>query len=274
MECKVRDLTISYDEIGSGMPLLMLHGWPTDHRQMARDFEPLFENRKGWRRIYPDLPGMGKTRAADWITTQDQMLEVVLEFMDAVAPRQRFVVAGASYGGYLARGVIHRRREQIDGLVLLVPSVETDDAKKKYPPHQTLVANPDFIAALRPEEQDLVNLIVVQSRELLDSARTVIRPAVAIADHEFLNRLEANHAFSFEVDALPAPFLAPTLIVTGRQDSVCGYREAWQILNNYPRATFVVLDRAGHALGFEQRTLFRALANEWLDRVAEYKANA
>jgi pimeloyl-ACP methyl ester carboxylesterase len=75
------------------------------------------------------------------------------------------------------------------------------------------------------------------------------------------------------VDALPEPFPAPTLILTGRQDSMCGYREAWKIFDNYPRATFAVLDRAGHLLGWEQQSLFRALASEWLDRVEEYVRN-
>jgi pimeloyl-ACP methyl ester carboxylesterase len=56
----------------------------------------------------------------------------------------------------------------------------------------------------------------------------------------------------------------------GRQDHVCGYREAYQLLDNYPRASFAILDGAGHVLPFEQKTLFRALVSEWLDRVEEY----
>ncbi len=79
-----------------------------------------------------------------------------------------------------------------------------------------------------------------------------------------------NYAFAFDVDSLPSPFPAPALFLTGRQDSGCGYREAYELLDNYPRASFAVLDRAGHALGVEQKALFRALANEGLDRVEEY----
>jgi pimeloyl-ACP methyl ester carboxylesterase len=71
------------------------------------------------------------------------------------------------------------------------------------------------------------------------------------------------------VDAASPPFDKPTLILTGRQDSSVGYRDAWQILENYPRGTFAVLDRAGHNLQIEQETLFNALINEWLDRVEE-----
>jgi pimeloyl-ACP methyl ester carboxylesterase len=58
--------------------------------------------------------------------------------------------------------------------------------------------------------------------------------------------------------------------VTGRQDSAVGYLGAWELLDHYPRATFAVLDRAGHALPHEQPELLRALVSEWLDRVREH----
>jgi len=100
--------------------------------------------------------------------------------------------------------------------------------------------------------------------------RADILPAVGIADHEFLSKLRENYAFSFDVDVLAKPFAGPALMLMGRQDSSCGYRDAWGILGNYPRGTFVALDRAGHGLGAEQKDLFNALVSEWLDRVEEY----
>ncbi len=92
------------------------------------------------------------------------------------------------------------------------------------------------------------------------------------ADHTFLKRLDQpeNAAFSFDVDVLPEPFRAPTLFLLGRQDSWVGYRDAWDIVENYPRATFAVLDRAGHFLTSEQEVLFKSLVTEWLDRVEEF----
>jgi pimeloyl-ACP methyl ester carboxylesterase len=62
------------------------------------------------------------------------------------------------------------------------------------------------------------------------------------------------------------------LIVTGRQDHLAGYKQSWSILDSFPRATFAVLDRAGHLLDVEQPALQKALTNEWLDRVEEYVA--
>jgi len=270
MECRLRDIKMYYEEAGEGRPLLLLHGMPLDHRSMANDMEPLFSNRQGWRRLYPDLPGMGKTRAADWITHQDQMLDLVIDFIDKVIPGERLVVAGASYGAYLARGLVHHRSPQVDGMFLWVPLIETEAAKLQLPQHLVVHEDLAFLAALKPDEQDMKEFIVAQSMDVLTTSRQFINPAVEIADQEFLGRLNQQRAFSFDVDALPAPFPAPTLILAGRQDNWVGYREAYKLLDNYPRASFAVLDRAGHALSSEQKTLFRALANEWLDRVEEY----
>jgi pimeloyl-ACP methyl ester carboxylesterase len=58
-------------------------------------------------------------------------------------------------------------------------------------------------------------------------------------------------------------------MLTARQDHLCGYRDAWDLLDNYPRATFAVLDRAGHFVNIEQDVLCQALMREWLDRVEE-----
>jgi hypothetical protein len=146
-------------------------------------------------------------------------------------------------------------------------------AQRHLPQPLVVHADPGFLAALAPDEQDLRELIVAQSMELLSKFREVIGPAVEIADHAFLQRLQQHFAFSFDVDTLPAPFPAPALFLTGRQDPWCGYQDAYQLLDNYPRASFVVLDRAGHALSVEQKTLFRALVHEWLDRVEEYTLN-
>lgn len=272
MEVLVKSIQMYYEEFGTGIPIVMLHGWPTDHRHMVADMEPLFQHRTGWRRIYPDLPGMGKTPSASWITQQDHMLDLVLAFIQQVAPDQRYVVAGTSYGGYLARGLVYRQSALIDGVFLMVPSVETDQTKQNLPPHQVLVEDPHFLAALAPEESELPNFFVVQNYEGLESFRTVIQPAIAAADHAFLERLDQHYAFSFPTDQLAAPFPGPTLIITGRQDSICGYREAWRLLDNYPRGTFAVLDRAGHGLGVEQKGLFQTLTHEWLQRVEEYIA--
>ena len=273
MECDLKDIAVHYEAFGEGRPLLALHGWGMDHRYMVSDLEPLFGQRDGWRRIYPDLPGHGVTPGKDWIANRDQELDVVLEFADAVIPGDRFALAGSSAGAYLARGVIHHRPAAIDGVLLTVPSIVADRAERQVPSHVTLVADPALAAQLGPDEAGgLLEIVVVQNRKVLDYLRANV-PSAEVGDEAYQERIQegpGTYGFSFDVDALSEPCPAPTLIVTGRQDSIIGYRDAWEILENYPRGTFAVLDRAGHFMAVEQKDLFHALASEWLDRVEEY----
>jgi pimeloyl-ACP methyl ester carboxylesterase len=106
--------------------------------------------------------------------------------------------------------------------------------------------------------------------EALATARASIGPAASMADTDFLARLGQEYAFGFNVDALPEPFEGPALFLTGRFDHWCGYHDAWHLLDQYPRATFVVSDQAGHALAIEKRQLFEVLVGDWLDRVEEF----
>ncbi len=267
MQCQVKGIPVHYKEFGSGRPFFGLHGWPLDHRHMVEEFEPLFADRPGWRRIYPDMPGMGQTPGADWITCQDQMLEVLLAFIDAVAPEERFVVAGTSYGGYLARGVVYQRGHQMDGMMINVPLVETDKDKRLLPEYRLVHQDPDYLAAKEPADDFP---FTAQSMQALEHLRKYYNPAGAVADHAFLERVAKQYPFSFAVDALKEQFPAPSLILTGRFDHWCGYREAYHLLDQYPRATYAVLDRAGHALVTEENGPFLALASDWLERVEEY----
>ncbi len=76
MEVTVKGLPVYYEEYGEGTPVLMLHGNPVDHRHMMADLEPVFGQRPGWRRLYLDLPGQGRTPAPDWLNNLDQILDI------------------------------------------------------------------------------------------------------------------------------------------------------------------------------------------------------
>ena len=269
MKCDLGDLAIHYETFGTGRPIVMLPGMPSDHHIMVRYMEPLFTQRDGWLRIYPDLPGTGLTPAVDRLATHDQMLDTMLAFIDAVISAQRFVLAGYSAGGYLAQGVVSRRAALIDGVLLCAPGMRADASQARLPKKATIVANPQLLAELDPDFAPLVeDLVVVQSPTVTDALSDALD--CPEPDRSFNERLDKAGPASFEVDPQPPLFGAPTLILTARQDHLCGYRDAWDLLDTYPRATFAVLDRAGHFLGFEQAGLCQALMSEWLDRVEEY----
>lgn len=269
MKCRLDRITIHYEVRGEGRALLALHGWPLDHRAMVGALEPMFEKRQGWKRIYPDLPGMGKTKGPDWLRTQDQMLDTIIDLLERVIPGERFSLAGLSYGGLLAQGLVYRLADRVDGLFLIVPSMGPEETRD-LPPHSVVHMEPiNFDGVADENIVGFKNIAVVRTQEHLEAWKRDIIPGLKAADEGFLSRLRKNYAFSFDITKLPKPFTKPALFLHGRQDSVCGYRDAWKVLESYPRATYVVLDRAGHSLQMEQPVLYEALTNEWLDRVEE-----
>ncbi|WP_028778593.1 alpha/beta fold hydrolase [Shimazuella kribbensis] len=266
MECKLDSITIHYEVRGSGIPILMLHGYSCDHQLMMGCMEPLFEERLGWQRIYIDLPGMGLTKGEDWINSTDDMLSVVEQFVDAELPGQRFVLAGASYGGYLARGLLSKRFEQIDGMLLICPVVRKE--KRKLPMFTVLERDEVFLKKLQPKQvEEFTAMHVVQDRYNWERFEAEILSGVQSADYSFLERIRQQYDFTFKPEPFPRPYEKPVLILTGRQDHVVGYHNQWEIVEHYPRASFALLDRAGHNLQIEQSQLFNALVNEWLDQV-------
>ena len=277
MECALENITIHYETQGEGRPILFIPGWSLNTRLTADQMEPCFHQREGWKRIYIDPPGHGKTPGKDWITNQDKMLEVILACIDKLTAGQKYCLVGISLGAYLARGIILQRAQFVDGIAMIVPAIIAEDEKRSVPPYKVLIKDPTVYAELTPMEQDIFGMSVIHSRTWLNTIRSSPQiPDDENGDPEFLSRIRdkpENYAFSFDVDAVSEPFPGPSLIITGRQDSVVGYRDAWNILENYPRANYVVLDRAGHPLE-DSSELVNVLIREWLDRVEEYAENA
>ena len=260
-------IPVHYAEQGRGTPVLGLHGGGVDHREIKGALEPLFAGRSGYRRLYPDLPGMGRTPAPEWVDSTDAVVEVLLGLIDAVVGEGPFLAVGHSSGAYLARGIANRRPHQVAGLALICPLIGEGDTK---PPEQVVLhaaEDLDVDAALEPElAAEYRDYLVMHTPETLARFQELVAPGVALADQAAMERMAARWQLRAPPEQGPA-FANPTLIVAGRQDATVGYAGAWRLLDHYPRATFAVLDRAGHALAHEQVDLLTALLAELLDRV-------
>jgi len=269
MECELGDITLNYQKVGSGKPLLFLHGGVGDHQPWLQALEPLFESRQGWERIYLDLPGHGQTQAPDWLTTDDQVLDILLRFIDQVIPDQRFVVAGFSWGGYVAQGIIYQRFSDVDGLLLIAPGTHREEEPNL---ERTILAKDEvLVSRLDDLMKELANgVLVVQNQRTIDRLQTLSQSFQSIMKDDTNFAARFQWGFSFDIDKLPKPYDRPTLFLLGRQDHIVSYRNVWQVLENFPRATFAVLDQAGHGItGMEQIQVSQSLINDWIDRVEE-----
>ena len=63
MKYKDTDGVINYEEIDCGKPVIILHGLGCDLNMMKTCLEPVFAKKPDYKRVYVDLPGMGKLSA-------------------------------------------------------------------------------------------------------------------------------------------------------------------------------------------------------------------
>jgi len=268
---RIKDVDIYHGVMGEGRPILFLHGNPADHRSMVSAFEPIFEKRPGWQRIYLDLPGMGQTKGVDWINSNDHVLELVIAFLESIISSERFLVVGESYGGYLSQALAHFKSDLIDGMFLLSPAMNAPSDERKLPGRSVIYTENEYVQSLSPELREMLGQVAVaHTREIGERLIRDYISAIQISDQPFLRRMRERYAFSFDFNNPPDRYEFPALVVTGRQDNIVGYEDQLSLHQVFLRGTLAVLDRSGHVGELEQPVLFNALVNEWLDRVEEY----
>ncbi|MEV6306567.1 alpha/beta hydrolase [Actinoplanes sp. NPDC051861] len=262
-------MSLHFVERGAGTPVLALHGWTPDHRLMLGCLEPVFAARPGFRRLYPDLPGMGRSTAAPSIASSDDVLAAVHEFVDKQLGDEPFLLAGESYGGYLARALTRDRPSQVRGLALICPiGTRVERNRRTVPEHAVLHRDPALSRTGDARfEAEFEAMSVVQTGETRRRFHDEIWSGLEEADQVAMARIAQRWVLTADPESGP-PYTGPSLILTGRQDSSVGFVDQFALLEHYPRATFAVLDVAGHNLQIEQPGLFEALVNEWLDRVS------
>jgi pimeloyl-ACP methyl ester carboxylesterase len=226
-------MPINYVLIGEGYPVVMLPGWTLDHHVMLGAMEPVFGKRSGWNRIYVDLPGTGRSEPQQSIHNSDDMCAAVLEFLDDLIPKEPFIVCGYSYGALIARGMAHLRRNFVRGLFLFAPVVVAEPTERVVPAQRILKKDPLLIARLSPEEAaDYESTAVLQGQSEWERYRDEVLGSSWSTNHEYLERVRENgYGFSFDVDVHNASFEHPALIITGRQDHVVGFEDAWTLID-------------------------------------------
>lgn len=269
LNTKMINSTIHCKIYGEGKPLVIFHPLAMDHRAMKAWMEPIFEQLPGWRRIYVDLPAHGKSDIGQQVTTSDDFVAILVEFLQSLFGKtDRFSLVGMSFGGYMAQGIFTQMNAQIDGLCLLAPAIHKKD--RTLPDRVILEKEEGLLAGI---DSDIATafetLMVVQNRRNLSAFLADIQPGRELANRAFLAGDWRKNGFFFAHEPFGEDevFENPALILLGRQDWICGYEDQQKLLKHFPYATYAVLDQAGHMLQIEKRKLVQFLFVEWLERI-------
>lgn len=249
------------------MPLVALHGNGVDHR-MLLGLDDVLAASGGWERIYPDLAGFGRTPALDAPGGLPELADWTAAMVRDVVGDRPFALIASSLGGLLARHVVAAVSDQVRGLALLAPVVDPVPSRRSLPPFEVRERDEELLASLDAGDRlEFEGLTARQVRDVWELFRETVLPGVRVADAEAGARLWENYVLDMPETSLAQPCEAPTLIVTGRQDHIVGYTDQLALLEHYPRATYLLLDDAGHNPQLEQPTLVAAALRDWSRRV-------
>jgi pimeloyl-ACP methyl ester carboxylesterase len=240
---------------GQGDPLLVLHG---------------AGGNRGWRRwmaavsqrytIYaPTHPGFGRSDAADWMESIDDLARFYLWFLDVMG-LSRVHLLGHSIGGWTAAELATMCPGALDRLVLVSPT------------------------GLKPEAGEVRDIFFHSPEELL--GYTVHDPAgvpewtelfgakpgpaeveIALRNREMAARLTWKpYMFNPRLPQFLPRVANPTLIVWGREDRIVPVICGEQYRRLLPAATLRVLERCGHQPPIEQPDVFASLVLDFLGR--------
>ncbi|MDJ0357448.1 alpha/beta hydrolase [Paenarthrobacter sp. PH39-S1] len=193
-------MLIHYVEHGAGVPVVALHGVGVDHGEIEAAIEAIVPG-SGNRRIYPDLPGMGRSTTGD-LDCNNYVVAVMADFIDHLVAGP-VLLLGHSYGAYLARGVAAQRPDMLLGLTLLCPVAERSH---KVPDHQAIRQDADAYDELEPSQRaGFEEYFVVRTAATARRYRNHVVPGKRLVDEAWLSRIFAE----WTVDVGSGTFSAP-----------------------------------------------------------------
>src|SRR5919199_75392 len=174
MEIRVGQVVVHFVEHGTGRPVLVLHGAGVDHREAEACFELVFDGVAGLRRIYPDLPGMGRTFAPETLRSADDVLDTLLNFADEITGRGAHLLIGHSAGASYAQAMAAKRPAQVAGLALVCPLLP---GVRNVPAHRVVAGSAEI------GDKVFRSYFVIQTPDMLERYERYVAPAAALVDH-------------------------------------------------------------------------------------------
>ncbi|STX81371.1 alpha/beta hydrolase [Legionella busanensis] len=236
---------ISYNDIGEGKSLVLIHAFPTDKRLWSLQEKGLA---KKFRVISLDLWGFGESSSVDGstISMTDYAEEVhqLLHYLHI----EKAIIGGESMGGYIALAFLEKYPSQVEGLILSNTQANEDDldtkaSREKLAAEIIKKGSDSFVKnfltkALSPKAAEdtkayLSHILVSQKPAALASALR----GMSIRNKMF--HVLANSDI-------------PILIITSDQDIVISSQKSEEMHAITKNSQLITISNAGHLSNLEQ----------------------
>ncbi len=242
----VNGVNLAVEVRGSGPAILFIHGYPLDRTIWREQVGAL----DGFRRIAPDLRGMGQSDAPDLGYSMSIYAADLAALLNALGVDD-VVLCGLSMGGYVALEFVRQWRSRVRGLVLMDTRADADTPE---------VRRGRDAAVATAKERGASAIADAMLPRMLAPATLGRLPDVA----EGLRTLMSSTPVAGMVGALAAmrdregsesllPTLGiPTLIIAGEADALTPPDQARAMAKSIPGARIAIIPGAGHLPPVEQ----------------------
>jgi pimeloyl-ACP methyl ester carboxylesterase len=242
-------MKLHYRKLGSGNPVILLHGFPNDGESwntLAVDLAQQFQ-------LYiPDLPGAGKSPLPTAPLTLSYMATAVKEMMDAEGVVKGILV-GHSMGGYTALEFAALFPDRVQGISLVHSSAYADSEEKKENRRKAM----QLIAKGRTEQETFLramagNLFAPSFADAHPEAvNTVVKKGMELPPEHLVAFYNAIMHRSDKTETLKqADF--PVQFIVGEQDTATPMKDALEQCHLPSVSKINIYRNCGHMSMIEQ----------------------
>ncbi len=258
----IGDVQLYYEIHGDGDPLVLVPGFRTGLWLWFKQVEA-FARR--FRTIVFDPRGIGESDKPEASMTIKTMADDLAGLLSALAI-DRAHILGASFGGFVAQEFAIAHPQMTLSLVLcctsfgglghLLPSMSTLQAMAVIEGTEERTRR-DFLMAFSPKFID----------ERPAELEQVIRRRMhnPVTDQMYFAQLQA--AATFDAEARVSEVTAPTLVLTGDEDTLVPPANSHNLVARIPGARLVVIEGGSHMFFIEQSEEFNRTVIEFIDGV-------
>lgn len=234
-----------YTDEGEGVPLIMIHAFPTDQslwlpqRHMLKNY---------FRVITLDLPGFGNAVTVDGkAVTMTRYADTVNQLMQQLHI-EKAILAGESMGGYVALAFLKKYPNHVSGLILSgtqsVADTEEAKARREASAVDVLEHGTDnFINGFMPKV-----LSTNASDEVKNYLYDMVKRQAATALASGLRGM----ALREDTSSVLANTSIPVLIITGEEDALIAPQQSKNMHQLAKNSELVIIPNAGHVVNLEK----------------------
>lgn len=244
----IDDVRLSAKVIGSGPPLLLVHGFPLNHT-MWRDQIAYFQ--ASHRVIAPDLRGFGDSGVTVGPVTMEQFADDLARLLDVLEITDPVHFCGHSMGGYIGWQFVQRYPDRTASLIGCDTRAIADSDEARETRHLTadrvLDEGPEFLAEGMTDK-----LFSDHTREHHPEIIADVQNMIRKTSPTGIAAAALGMAQRPDVSAFLSEISVPVLLIGGSEDAISSPQEMQTIAESLPNGTFIEVPSAGHMAPMEQ----------------------